>query len=95
MKTIYKKAKQLGIEIKKFEKRRYDLTEKNHILPIGEVEKLCKNKMEKYLNALWCIHSENAGGYDGWTVAHNIFEELGFVKKETRSGHRIFVNYVF
>ena len=41
------------------------------------------------------MHSYNAGGYNGWTTAHKIFEELGFEKKQIRRGHRVFESYSY
>ena len=95
MEKIYNEAKKRGIKIYPFIKERLDNTDKNHILPLTKLTELTDRKFKRYLDALWNVHSYNAGGYNGWTTAHKIFEELGFEKKQIRRGHRVFESYSY
>ena len=95
MKHIYKEAQKRNITIYPFQKDRFHNTDKDHIIPENKLKELTDKQFKKYLDALCYIHNDNAGGYNGWTNAHKIFEELGFKKIEQRSGHRIFESYVF
>ena len=95
MDYIYKEAKKRNIEIYPYQKDRYDSTNKDHIIPEYKLKKLTDKQFKDYLGALRNIQNENAGGYDGWTKAHKVFEELGFKKTEREVGHRVFVKYIF
>ena len=93
MEEIYKKAKEFKITIYPFEKNRLDNTNPNYIMPLCKLKKLDKIEFQEYLDALYCVHNENAGGYNGWATAYETFEKLGMVKQEEKQGHRIFVSY--
>ena len=95
MKKIYNEAKKRGIEIYSYRKERLDNTVKNHILSSNKLAELTDKKFKRYLDALWNVQNYNAGGYDGWTTAHKIFEELGFKRKQEKRGHRVFVHYIY
>ena len=93
MEEIYKKAKEFEIQIYPYEKKILDNTNKDHIMPLDKLKKLNKIEFEEYINALYCVHNENAGGYNGWATARKTFEKLGMVKLEKRQGHRVFMSY--
>lgn len=93
LKGIYERAEKMGIMAYPFIKARIDQTEDEHI--ITDLDRLSDEDFKQYWDALYRIHSENTGGYDGWGGAHEIFERLGAVKKEVRQNHRVFVSYTF
>ena len=95
MKNIIKEANKRGIIIYPFQMNRYKNSDKNHLLPKEKLAKLTDEYFKKYLDALWCVQNENAGGYNGWSSAHKIFEKLGFIKKEISQGHRTFISYSY
>ena len=95
MKHIYEEAQKRNITIYPYQKDRFDNTEKDHIIPANKLKKLTDKQFKDYLDALYNVKNDNAGGYNGWVGAHKIFEELGFKKIEQRSGHRVFESYIF
>lgn len=92
MEEIYKKAKEYGIEIYPYIKSRLDETNPKHIT---DVSKMSKEDFKKYWSALYNIHNEHAGSYDGWFRAQEDFKSLGATEKITEQGHRSFVSVSF
>lgn len=90
MKRIYEIAESKGVEIPSWRKSRVD--NMRYTLPDKVLSKLSKNELEKYIEACWCVGSEHAGGYDGWSMGHKLLEELGFKRVERSVGHRTFVS---
>jgi hypothetical protein len=92
---IIEEARRRGVYVAEFQKWRIDNVREEHVIPLEYLRKLSETDFNEYLDALYCIKNENAGGYDGWVHAHEIFSKLGFKKKEVSEGHRTFVSYTF
>lgn len=95
IKNIYKVAKERCIEIMPWQKTRLDNTYKDLVMPLKEIRKLPTQEIKNYIEALYNVQNENAGGWDGWVSAHEVFEKLGFQKQERSEGHRTFVSYIY
>lgn len=92
---VYLKAIELGLVIHPHQRNRLDSTRYEHLMNDISLDKLTRADMERYLDALWCIWNENAGGYDGWSGAIEKFKELGAIESEVLQGHRTFVSVSF
>jgi hypothetical protein len=96
MKNIYKEAKKRNITIYPYQKDRLDNTKDYLIIPKDFLSKLSDEEFKDYIDALYCVKNENAGGYDGWDNAHKKFKKLGFVKKEKKlNSFRTAIHYEF
>jgi hypothetical protein len=90
--TLISICHKYGIRVSPFDQQRLMPEYEKHKIPDNILTQLSKEKVEKYVKALIKCSWDEA--YQ-WTIGHRMLEELGFSRKETRQGHRVYVGYVW
>lgn len=93
--TLFKACDKQEIELYPYQKKRIENTYDRLLMSEDKINSLSKEDLKKYVKALYEVQNEHAGGYDGWSQAHDKLVELGAKLTEVHSGHRVFQSIRF
>lgn len=81
-----------AIGIAKYYLNKIDNVSDWYIMPKYAIAKLSDYAFKEYVEYAGYTTSYNAGGYDGWSTAHEKLLQFGFKEVTREAGHRSFVH---
>lgn len=92
MEMLYRRCLAYGIPVLPHQQQHIDDTIERYRIPDEVLQKMDAASLTKYVEAL------TKCGFEGayyWTQGQELLEELGFVRRDEKEGHRVFRSYEY